>query len=647
MILIFQIFLGNVVKEIAVLHKFKERGRRYSRTLKEYCLSMFYSSPRTYRRIATNFQFPSVSTLHRMTQKIKLGPGLNDFIFKNLETKMEGKSNLERMCILAMDEVSLKAHLYYDVGTDEIIGLQNLGYGNDHVAAQNGMVLMARGIDDKWKQNLGYFFIHTNITVKDLKKIIEDCVQKLNKAGLYVRVLTSDLGTNFNKFSKMLGVTINKPYFQIQNMKIYYIFDVPHLIKIMRNIILENTVEFEDMEATWKFVEKLFELEKENNLRMVPKLTQIHIKPNNFQRMKVKYATQVLSATVGAAISTCISKGLIEGRASGTVNFIEKMDRLFDMLNSSGTGTKNQHKKPYTGKKKQKDFLLDMLESIKKMKVYRISQSGKVDITNRFNGPYCFQVTIRSVMGLFEDLNKEGLKHLKTRRLNQDCLENFFGKIRQQQGNAVNPTPVQFMSAFKKLTCLDFLDTLGTFNCEEDADETLLNRLNDTELIQNPVMKCPFQISNEEFRKDAIEEKFMKKNVETYIAGYIIQKCLKKHDCPCCQDYSRLGNMDGMDENRLFTYFKGDTDKCGQSVYLHGKLRMPARNFLEYVTLLEASFNKFIVLTRGRIVEELYERLQTIPFNHPCPQFPSKYALTLFIRFVSTSFNIKFIVRWL
>lgn len=32
------------------------------------------------------------------------------------------------MCILAMDEVSLKAHLYYDVGTDEIIGLQNLGW---------------------------------------------------------------------------------------------------------------------------------------------------------------------------------------------------------------------------------------------------------------------------------------------------------------------------------------------------------------------------------------------------------------------------------------------------------------------------------------------------------------------------------------
>lgn len=89
-------FMGNVVKEIAVLHKFKGRGRRYSRTLKEYCLSIFYSSPRTYRRIATNFQFPSVSTLHRMTQKIKLGPGLNDFIFKNLETKMEGKSNLER-----------------------------------------------------------------------------------------------------------------------------------------------------------------------------------------------------------------------------------------------------------------------------------------------------------------------------------------------------------------------------------------------------------------------------------------------------------------------------------------------------------------------------------------------------------------------
>jgi hypothetical protein len=45
-------------------------------------------------------------------------------------------------------------------------------------------------------------------------------------------------------------------------------------------------------------------------IRAAPKLTEKHIHPNNFAKMRVKYATQVFSPTVAAAICTYVSVGV-------------------------------------------------------------------------------------------------------------------------------------------------------------------------------------------------------------------------------------------------------------------------------------------------------------------------------------------------
>lgn len=60
---------------------------------------------------------------------------------------------------------------------------------------------------------------------------------------------------------------------------------------------------FESEEAKWVYVEQLYELEKNKDLRMVPKLTEAHIFPTGFQKMRVKFATQIFSSTVASGIS--------------------------------------------------------------------------------------------------------------------------------------------------------------------------------------------------------------------------------------------------------------------------------------------------------------------------------------------------------
>jgi len=61
------------------------------------------------------------------------------------------------------------------------------------------------------------------------------------------------------------------------------------------------------------------------------------------------------------------------------------------------------------------------------------------------------QITIKSMMPLWKKLKCHNFPYIQTGRINQDCVENFSGCIRQQGGNCLNPTPIQFLRTFKKL----------------------------------------------------------------------------------------------------------------------------------------------------------------------------------------------------
>lgn len=65
-------------------------------------------------------------------------------------------------------------------------------------------------------------------------------------------------------------------------------------------------------------------------------------------------------------------------------------------------------------------------------------------------------------MQFWEKLKCYNFPHICTRRINQDCVENFFSCIRQQDGNCVNPTPIQFIRVFKKLFSMKILQHSDT-----------------------------------------------------------------------------------------------------------------------------------------------------------------------------------------
>ena len=79
---------------------------------------------------------------------------------------------------------------------------------------------------------------------------------------------------------------------------------------------------------------------------LAPKLTKLHFDLRPFKKMNVRLASQVLSRSGAVAIRTYVHFGRLPTDALTTADFVEKVDRLFDILNSMSPGSRNKWKKP-------------------------------------------------------------------------------------------------------------------------------------------------------------------------------------------------------------------------------------------------------------------------------------------------------------
>lgn len=88
---------------------------------------------------------------------------------------------------------------------------------------------------------------------------------------------------------------------------LYFISDVPHLMKTIRNCLYNSRVDKKKgrrkmmkngQKISWGHIIKLYEKYKDRNLRKTFKLNHMNVFPDSYGRMKVKYAAEVVSLTV-------------------------------------------------------------------------------------------------------------------------------------------------------------------------------------------------------------------------------------------------------------------------------------------------------------------------------------------------------------
>lgn len=138
-----------------------------------------------------------------------------------------------------------------------------------------------------------------------------------------------------------LGVTPDEPFFVLEGRKIYFLYDTPHLLTCTRNNLrAPHKLHIGQKIVDWSFITQLYESSHPLKLKLTKKLTDNHIYRKPFNNKKVKYASQVMRESVSVAIDVFIALGVLPASAKPTADFLEKIAKLFDCLNSSSVKNK-------------------------------------------------------------------------------------------------------------------------------------------------------------------------------------------------------------------------------------------------------------------------------------------------------------------
>lgn len=220
---------------------------------------------------------------------------------------------------------------------------------------------MVRGITSNLKFPLASFPT-MSITADFLYPIIWKGIRLIETsvASLKVLFITCDGASANRKFFKIHGevndfIHFTENPYSDDNRRIYFISDVPHLIKTTRNCFCnsyahKNTRKMwkDGKDISWLHLLRLFEDHCELAMYSpCPKLTRQHIDITPFGCMKVNYAAQILSSSVANALELMYGDNVSE-----TINFIRNMNRFFDCMNVrnlfEGRNKRNDDLNPYT-----------------------------------------------------------------------------------------------------------------------------------------------------------------------------------------------------------------------------------------------------------------------------------------------------------
>lgn len=256
----------------------KPKGRRYLTQEKVMALSIYKKSPKCYTLLSKYFKLPSARCLKNLLSDVKIAPGINPVIFEKIKETVGGINEDDRLCTLIFDEMSVSPHIQYNSSTDEFKGFSDSDT-KEFKIANHALVFMVKGIKKSFKQPVAYYFTQSLKTV-ELKNIIKEVVRHVNRTGLKVLCTVCDQGTsNVSAINSLVADTKKKylrkgkewrhEFFDIDGHKIIPLYDVPHLLKGLRNNLLSKDLKYTDFGdnnkekiAKWQYFEMLYEADK-------------------------------------------------------------------------------------------------------------------------------------------------------------------------------------------------------------------------------------------------------------------------------------------------------------------------------------------------------------------------------------------------
>lgn len=317
----------------------------------------------------------------------------------------------------------------------------------------------------------------------------------------------------------------------------------------MKRQFLDN----EDNLIDFSFIEKLHILQENESCHLANKIRKQHIFFFK-NKMKVKFATQLLSKSVADALTFCQNNLKLEqfSKANATIKFIELLNSVFYICNSRSINCIGDKKALCKDNFQYiSNFTLQFTEYIRGLKVNENNNFIPILESKRKTGFIGLISCLNSLLKLYSRLIETNcLDYIAIYRMSQDHIELFFGSIRAKGGHNNNPTARQFRSAYRKLVLrVNNIQTFNTGNCIplEHMDILHYSSSDPIKVINNSSSNNFDVISSEE---NSAVDNFItdhdyitqnrciisdfSKEIIIYIAGFVVFKLTSVLHCEPC-----------------------------------------------------------------------------------------------------------------
>ncbi|CAG4972030.1 unnamed protein product [Colias eurytheme] len=533
------------------------KGRRFTTEEKILALSLYKKSPKSYSLLNKYFTLPSAKSMKRLLGSIKINAGINPIVFEKIKKTLSEKNENDRLCSLMFDEMSLTPQVNYNCQKDSFEGFafNKLGHFADHA-----LVFMIKGVKQNFKQPIAYYFT-SRLNKTELKNIITTVIQYAQDSGLIIVNTVCDQSTvNVGAITELVTETKAKylrrgkewryDHMSIDRKKIVPLFDVPHLIKGIRNNLLNKDLVYtsNNVQKTvkWEYFQKLYAADKSyGELRLLDKLTEEHINPEKINKMRVKTATQLFSHSVAVATEHLSARGDLPESCKQLIDITLLFDNLFDSLNVSTLHVPNgkKYKGPIKRHSPHHELWIKAKIILKTIKFTYIKSTGNKSRLIETNIPSITNLikTIEGMEAIWNIVSQRyGFDALLTRNFNQDPVENFFGNIRSYGARNNAPNSVAFEGAFKALLLNNYSSPhSGRANCEEDSNKCLQTlEFFLTEKSTPHAFDAPKENEAIEYNENVLNvSRESDAGQRNYVCGWVLSKCLKNivKNCKNCR----------------------------------------------------------------------------------------------------------------
>lgn len=509
--------------------------------IKYACGTSGYETLRT-----LGYPLPSNRTLGRRLQGLSFLPGILSEVFDVLKSKTLGMEDIEKDCVLFLDEMEIMQGYEHDRSEDSLLGGVTLPDRPEDVA-NHALVFMVGGLNRRWKQVIAYHLTGRSVDGSVLKGFVFELVRLCSEISLRVLVVTSDMGAANRGMWRALGfsshrnsqtvASISHP--QLDGRELFFMADPAHVLKNIRGQFINSTVfslgdetvarhQLPTSEVKLDYVEAVIEYDSSHELKVAPQLSEVHTSTGHFTKMKVGVAVKLFRESP-PAIRYLIEREMLPKDAESTAWFMELVSNWYKLMSA-----------------RHPMFALSRIDTSKYQSALEILslavdtvQTMKMGVTAHWKPSQAgLLISTHVVLKLQESLlGDRGYRFLLTGRLTQDCLENLFSVIRLRK-----PVPNAYdMKCALKLVCVSqFLHTPSSSSYELDDSVYLADLLahgtkhtvEDADPLQD--------VENLFVETLSIEEE----DILCYVGGFILKGMMEGiEDCQTCKG-ALLGGSD-------------------------------------------------------------------------------------------------------